>query len=137
MAAVRVYWDYTGDPNTRAHVVEFPAAYVHENAKTLDWSFEELLTHELCHLFDNKSGQISDRPKWRLAVRQDRGWVSDYARSSNQEDFAESCAAHILLAIGDRLTLPHRDHVETTMSKRLAYFDSLFLLNSDVIKASR
>ena len=132
-----VYWDYTDDPGTRAHVVEFPAAYVHEDASTLDWSFEELLTHELCRLLDNKSGRISDQPGWRRAVSLDRGHVTSYAKTSNRADFAESCAAHILLAIGERLTEDHRKHVEETIGSRRVFFDSLFLLRSDVMRTSR
>ena len=124
-----VFWDMT-DQSPQSYVIEYPAAYVHEYADTLDWSFEEMLTHEMCHVIDRKLGQLSDFADWQNAVIRDNGFVTDYARSSTREDFAESCAAHILLAIGDRLTAEHRGHVLRTMQYRSAYFDRLFSLRS-------
>ena len=60
--------------------VEFPASYVHEYAKSLDWSFEELLTHEMCHALDNGKGwRLSERADWKRVVRADNNYVSDYA----------------------------------------------------------
>ncbi len=134
-----VYWDYTDTPEAR-HIVEYPAEYVHEYASTLDWAFEEILTHEMCHVIDKQgelqgSGRFSNREGWRRAVGADNDYVSEYARSGgNVEDFAESCAAHILLGMGTRLTDAHRDHIEDTMPNRSAYFAKLFTAWSDLIR---
>ena len=127
-----IYWDYTDRPQ-QTHIVEFPASYVHEYARTLDWAFEELLTHELCHVIDSRS-KLRDKPAWRDAVRMDDRRVSDYAEQSNAEDFAESCAAYVLLGVGrDALTRAHREHVERAIPNRLAYMDSLFSRWGDLI----
>jgi len=130
-----VYWDYTGKVEG-FHIVEYPYTYVHEEARTLDWSFEELLTHELCHVVDRKGG-YRDEDSWREAVDADGGHVTDYAASSVGEDFAESCAAYVLTGIGERLTETHRAHVRDTMPARSAWFDGLFGRWVDLIEWKR
>lgn len=133
-----VYWDYTQEPQ-QAHFIEFPASYVHEDANTLDWAFEELLTHEMCHVIDKKGGRFSDMQDWRDAVAADcdesgaTTYVSDYAATSNVEDFAESCTAYILVGVGGRLTAVHRERVANQMASRVAYFDRLFSRWDDLI----
>ncbi len=119
-----VYWDYR-ETVEAAHVVDFPADYVHEDAGTLDWAFEELLTHELCHALDGVHG-LREREGWKDAARSDGSYVSDYARSSAEEDFAESCAAYVLLRTSPRLDDRHRRHVEDTMPKRMEWLGELF-----------
>ena len=121
-----VYWDYREGPEA-AHIIEFPAAYVHEGARTLDWSFEELLTHEMCHAID-KRWSLRYRDGWEDAVRRDRTYVTDYARSSAAEDFAESCAAFVLARTSTRLTDAHLWHIERTMSYRWEWLERLFSL---------
>lgn len=134
-----IYWDYTDTPEAR-HIVEYPAEYVHEYADTLDWAFEELLTHEMCHVIDKQgelqgSGRFSSREDWRRAMAMDKAYVSQYARSGGVvEDFAESCAAHVLLGVGTRLTDAHRSHIEDAIPNRLAYFAKLFTAWSDQIR---
>lgn len=127
-----IYWDYTQKPQ-QAHIVEFPASYVHEDARTLDWAFEELLTHEMCHVIDSRSN-LRGLAAWQDARNADSETVSDYAATSNAEDFAESCAAYVLLGIGGRLDRElHREHVEDAIPHRLQFMDTLFTRWSDLI----
>ena len=127
-----VYWDYREDVEA-AHIVEYPAAYVHEDAGTLDWSFEELLTHELCHALDARHG-LRHRKGWKDAASDDGAYVTDYARSSADEDFAESCAAYVLLRTSARLTDDHRQHLEDTMAQRMEWLGRLFGLGSRIVE---
>jgi len=127
-----VFWDYTQRAQ-QAFIVEFPASYVHENARTLDWAFEELLTHELCHVIDSRS-KLRDMPGWLEAVEADDAYVTDYAETSRSEDFAESCAAYVLLGVaGHRLEDQHREHVEGLIPNRLEFLDTLFSRWDDLI----
>ena len=127
-----VYWDYRQEVEA-ANIVEYPAAYVHEDARTLDWSFEELLTHELCHALDARHG-LRHRKGWRDAASDDGAYVTDYARSSATEDFAESCAAYVLLRTSTRLTDHHRQHLEDTIAQRMEWLGRLFGLGSRIVK---
>ena len=104
-----VYWDYRDRPEA-SHIIEYPASYVHESARTLDWSFEELLTHEMCHALDRTLG-LRDHEGWQTAVTADGTHVSNYARSSAGEDFAESCAAYLLVRTSSRVTSTIRRHL--------------------------
>lgn len=125
-----IFWDhYIEDGGSL--IVEYPASWVHEDDETLDWAFEELLVHELCHAIDFKAEalageRLSDTSHWQRAVRRDKGHVSDYAKTNSKEDFAESCAAHILLGLGTGLRQEHRDHIEATMGNRSAFLSFLF-----------
>lgn len=131
-----VYSNYTDTPEAR-HITEFPATYVHEDVPTLDWSFEELLTHEMCHVIDKKAeqagGRFSDSAGWRAAVAEDGSYITDYARRSSKEDFAESCAAFLLERIGKRLTDVHRSHLQKTIPNRLAYIAGIFTPDNDLV----
>ena len=85
----------------------------------------------MCHVVDRKGGNLGGAPlrdtdAWREAVDADAGHVSDYAASSNGEDFAESCTAYVLTGVGHRLRDVHRKRVADTMPSRSAYFDGLF-----------
>lgn len=131
-----VYWDYIDTAEAR-HIVEYPAGYVHEADDTLDWAFEELLTHELCHVIDRKY-DLRNREKWLAAADADKAYVTDYAAGSNGEDFAESCAAYVLTQLDSdrtkrRLTHEHRKRVMDTMPRRGRYFAGLFPRWNDLI----
>lgn len=117
---------YTKPGGRRAYVVTAGSS-----TARFDWSFEELLTHELCHVIDSRS-DLRNAQGWLDAVEADGdARVTDYAENNEAEDFAESCAAHILLGVGHRLTDAHREHVEGRIPNRLAYLDTLFPRWSD------
>lgn len=114
-----VYWDYR-DGTEAAHIIEFPASYVHESANTLDWAFEELLAHEMCHALDAIHG-LRYHEGFATAAAEDGAYVSDYARSSVGEDFAESCAAYLLMRTSSRVSVRIRRHLNSTMPHRMEW----------------
>lgn len=123
-----IYWDL---PDERAHAIEFKAAFAHPYADTMDWSFEELLLHEIAHVFDRIHG-ISARPGWRAAVRADGQKVTRYAASNSKEDFAESFTAWAAVRADStrknpRLLPEHYRQVESTMRHRMDWLDGQLL----------
>ena len=126
-----IYWDL---PDERAHAIEFQAAFAHPAVNTMDWSFEELLLHEIAHVFDRIHG-ISARPSWRDAVRADGAQITRYAESNAKEDFAESFAAWAAVRADaarerPRLTPEHYQRVEFRMHHRAEWFDRQLLIAS-------
>jgi len=126
----------------RFHFIEFRHNYVHLNLDRLDWSFEELLVHEIGHLLDRLSSLPNDPSQWDRKVRwsdsaewreaaSGRTFVSDYAKRGGAiEDFAESFTAwagyRTSIIEVDRLTDAHRWHIAQTLGERLAFFDRQF-----------
>lgn len=86
---------------------------------------EETVFHEAMHA----SIQLKHLKKsaWRKAVRKDKGFVTEYARTNAQEDFAESALfAYTLLRNPERLPKDVALAVRKIMPNRLAYFDTVF-----------
>ena len=75
-------------------------------------NFEELLVHELAHVFDNKLN-ASLSQEWADAVAATPCRVSQYAHEDNGEHFAEAATAYLMLFAGPQAgthhdTLEHR-----------------------------
>ncbi len=114
--------------DNRFQVILSPA-YLRHHINGSMWRFEETMTHEMCHALDHRKGYLSQSAEWRDLIARDGSYVSNYARTSNLEDFAESCTAHVLLAAGGhRLDNSHRNHVLATMRNRAAYLNELIPL---------
>lgn len=123
-----IYWDL---PKERAHAVEFAAAFAHESANTLDWSFEELLLHEFGHVFDVGLYSIRTNPEWIAATQRDNSAsVTRYAETNDKETFAETFAAWMAYRRDQarpiesrKLTPEHNDHILTTIGNRGKWLD--------------
>ena len=123
-----IYWDL---PNERSHAIEFDAAFAHEEVPTLDWSFEELLVHEVGHVFDKLHG-ITNRLEWLDAVAADGTGLTAYAGENAKEDFAETFAASLAVRADEsrtapRLTPAHRERIGL-VSNRVKWLDRQLLL---------
>ena len=132
-------YDRTGDLLPSYSVVFGLENQWFDEINGLDRRFEEVLTHELCHVVDYKAGHVgperfSERQEWTDAVEADEGrYVSDYARDEGAiEDFAESCAAYLLA--NKRTTGALRSHIINNMRHRWRYLDRKFLKWRDVVR---
>ena len=127
-----IYWD---QPRERAHAIEFNASFAHENANTLDWGFEELLLHELAHVFDSGLYRIRDNPGWIEATERDGNRrVTEYAGENAREALAETFAVWMAWRRDQarpeperRLTEEHRSQIMSTISNRGAWIDEQIL----------
>ena len=84
---------------------------------------DEVLLHEAAHALDADVGWfIAD--EWKKAATKDGDFVTDYARTSTAEDFAESFVGWSLFrGYPRRLSLECRRHIRATMNERIKYFD--------------
>ena len=122
---------YLNLPIERAHAIEFAAGFVHELDDTLDWAFEELLLHEIGHVFDVGLYTIREDVGWLNASNNDLNTlVSDYADTNDKEAFAEVFAAWVSYRRDEarpenerRLTEDHRSHILSSISNRGAWID--------------
>ena len=127
-----IYWNL---PVERAHAVEFAAAFAHESDNTLDWSFEELLLHELGHVLDVGLYNIRSNPGWLAATRLDQATnVTEYASTNSKETFAETFAVWMAYRRDQarpfhsrRLTSEHETHILNTIRHRGAWLDEQVL----------
>ena len=118
---------YVDLADIRAHAIEFQASFAYPTAETTDWSFEELLLHEIAHALDAVHG-ISSRRDWTAAVRMDRTEITEYAENSQEKDFAESFAAWVAVRTDSarssrRLTDEHYQRAESRIRNRMEWFD--------------
>ena len=126
-----IYWDL---PRERAHAIEFAHTFAHESYDVLDWSYEELLLHEIGHVFDSGLYCIRDNLEWVEATRLDITHVSSYANNSLKEAFAETFAAWFAYRRDQarplnkrKLTKVHTDKIKATISHRGAWLDKQIL----------
>ena len=123
-----IYWNLLSE---RAHVIEFAAVFAHESDDTLDWAFEELLLHEIGHVFDVGLHKISENAGWLNASNKDlSALVSEYADTNAKEAFAETFAAWVSFSRDSarpenerRLTHVHRTHILDSILYRGAWID--------------
>lgn len=86
---------------------------------------EETFFHEGTH------ASIQDRylesPEWRNAVSRDGSFITEYAKTSEQEDFAESALfAYTLIFHPDRIPEADRRRIESAIPNRIAFFRNVF-----------
>ena len=132
-----IYWNLL---NERAHVIEFAAVFAHESDDTLDWAFEELLLHEIGHVFDVGLYKISENAGWLNASNEDlNALVSEYAATNAKEAFAETFAAWVSFSRDAarpenerRLTHVHRTHILDS----ILYGSSGFLVGGQRVAGS-
>ena len=123
-----IYWNLWTE---RAHAIEFAAVFAHEADDTLDWAFEELLLHEIGHVFDVGLYKISENVGWLNASNKDfNALVSEYADTNAKEAFAETFAAWVSFSRDAarpenerRLTHVHRTHILDAIFYRGAWID--------------
>jgi hypothetical protein len=104
----------------------FFALYAGNMAKRIrTHDLEETTFHEAMHA----SLQIDHlrKPAWRRAVQADNAYVTRYASTQPQEDFAEHALfAYTYLRTPERLPADVRAAIPQIMPNRLAYFAKLF-----------
>ncbi len=110
-----------------AHNIAMPEShyttYLGDQAE-LAPEFEELVLHELGHALWYGTPDWWNESAWRAAVEKDGGaYISDYAATSEGEDFAESFAAWVIYrAYRQNIQRPARDNILRIRS-RIHYFD--------------
>ena len=119
----------TGYVNTAVddarHLLFMPSDYFLETgAPEPIPAFEEQLLHEWAHLLDHYFGWLR-ASEWAKAVERDGGaFVTEYAKTNEVEDFAESFVAWVVYrAYPSRITVAARAHIRESARYRLAYFD--------------
>ena len=126
---------YNDRPDERSHRIKFDASFVSDERTALHHRFEELLLHEIAHVFDRLYG-LRDLETWQAAVERDGGkYITEYAETGGAgEDFAESFAAWVAYRReGSRgsdqrlLGGEHYDRVRTHMLNRLRWFDNEYM----------
>jgi hypothetical protein len=86
---------------------------------------EETVFHEALHA--SVQVQVLKHRAWRRAVRRDKAFVTEYASTNAQEDFAESgLFAYTYLRAPERLPAEVRTALPEIMGARMAYFQDLF-----------
>lgn len=86
---------------------------------------EETLFHEATHA-SIQVRHLGGRP-WQEAKARDGTYVTNYARTSDQEDFAESALfAYTLIHHPDRFPPAERARIERQIPNRIAFFRSVY-----------
>lgn len=86
---------------------------------------EETFFHEGTHasIQDGLLGSTA----WRDAVSRDGSFITEYAKSSEQEDFAESALfAYTIIHYPERLPDGDREKIEKTIPNRIEFFRGVF-----------
>lgn len=122
-----------GAPNQAMHIISMPYEYYSQYvssglAVNITREYEELLLHELGHAMWYGTPDWWNETKWREAVEKDKGeYVTEYAETDEEEDFAESFAAWVIYrAYGHRITSEARKNI-LRIRNRIIYFDQRLL----------
>ena len=90
-------------------------------------------THDLEETFFHEGTHASiqvdhvDGSAWKTARERDNAYITDYAQSDEQEDFAESALfAYTLIYHPERFPAAERAKIETQIPNRIAFFRNLF-----------
>jgi hypothetical protein len=97
---------------------------------------EETFFHEGTHasIQDSHIGGMA----WRNAKALDRAFITEYARSEDQEDFAESALfAYTLIYHPERFPAAERTKIEKQIPNRIAFFRSLYAGQSSQAPSER
>lgn len=86
---------------------------------------EETFFHEATHA--SIQTEHLDGSEWRNAKRRDIGYITKYATSEDQEDFAESALfAYTLMRYPERFAPLERERIIRQIPNRIAFFRSIF-----------
>ena len=86
---------------------------------------EETFFHEGTHASIQQ--QYLKSPGWRNAVSRDGTFITEYAKTSDQEDFAESALfAYTLILHPERFPEADRTKIERAIPNRIAFFRKIF-----------
>ena len=90
-------------------------------------------THDLEETFFHEGTHASIQAKyigetaWQEARKADNAYITRYAKTDDQEDFAESALfAYTLINHPERLPAAERDRIEKQIPNRIAFFRSVF-----------
>ena len=90
-------------------------------------------THDLEETFFHEGTHASIQAKylegaaWKKAKRADNAYITDYAKTSDQEDFAESALfAYTLIHHPERIPEAERERIEKQIPNRIAFFRSVY-----------
>ncbi len=117
--------NHTGCGDYRAsHVIAMPSEYYENSHDEFTPEFEELLLHELGHVFYYAVSGWWDENAWARARDLDNGaYVTEYAMTNEMEDFAESFTAWVLhRGFRGRLSSDTQQNL-LRIRNRLTYFD--------------
>lgn len=96
---------------------------------------EETFFHEATHASIQES--YLESPEWRGAVSRDNAYITEYAKTSAQEDFAESALfAYTIIHHPERFPESEREMILETIPNRIEFFRRAFtgeLENSAVL----
>jgi len=94
---------------------------------------KRLATHDLEETFFHEGSHASIQAKhleeraWKDAKRSDNAFVTNYARTDAQEDFAESALfAYTLIFNPDRIPASEREKIEKRLAHRIAFFRTVY-----------
>lgn len=86
---------------------------------------EETFFHEGTHASIQE--RYMDSPEWKDAVARDGAYITEYAKTSDQEDFAESALfAYTIIHHPERLPESEREKIEKVIPNRIAFFRRVF-----------
>lgn len=106
-----------------AYAINLPRDYFWSSEGEPTPEVEEMILHEIGHIFGMHFGW-SETQGWSDAVAKDARYITEYAKTNDREDFAESFTAWVVLrAFGANLKEEARSHVERMIPNRLAYLD--------------
>jgi hypothetical protein len=117
-----------GGPHTTAHTKseERTITIYSENAtkRISTHDLEETLFHEASHSIQNFYLMGA---AWKEAKEHDNAYITEYARTNDQEDFAESALfAYTLIYHPERLPAAEREKIEKQIPNRIAFFRSVY-----------
>ena len=121
--------------DTKVHAIEFPANWAYPDHDTLDWSFEEILIHEMAHVLDVGLYTIREKNGWNRGSNLDRHEpVTGYSETNEKEMFAEVFTLWIAWRTDhgrptkqQTLTHEHEGHMTRWMSNRGEFLDKHIL----------
>lgn len=134
---IRYMVGHVGDGNLRAEDRGHFFTIFSERAawRIANNDLEESFFHEATHAaIQYQWGGLGrnwlNSPKWRAAVRADKAFITAYAATSEQEDFAESALfGYAMTFYPERFPEADRAAIQAQIPNRLAFWRNVFLNN--------
>ena len=115
--------DTTAFAEDKGHFFTIYSANATKRIGTHD--LEETFFHEGTHASIQEA--YLDSPDWKNAVSRDGSYITEYARKSKQEDFAESALfAYTIIHHPERFPDSEREKIKATIPNRIEFFRRLF-----------
>lgn len=115
--------DTTAFAEDKGHFFTIYSANATKRISTHD--LEETFFHEGTHA--SIQDEYIDTPDWKDAVARDAAYITDYSKSNEQEDFAESALfAYTLIHHPERLPASDREKILAIIPNRLAFFRKVY-----------